>query len=61
MKKTDRLKVEKSLKSGLERKGFCLQIFICHSTLLMVLQCLESPGMFAGVVGCDFRVENSPK
>lgn len=54
METTDRLKVEKSQKSGQDRKwveGVYLQIFICHLTCVAVLQCRETPGMFVVVVG----------
>ena len=37
-----------------------LQIIICYPTCEVELQCLETPGMFVGVVGCDIRAENPP-
>lgn len=61
MQTTDRLKVETSWKSGQEKKGEGLglywQIFICHPTCLVVLQCWETPGMYVGVVGYGIRME----
>lgn len=33
-----------------------LQIFICHPTCVVVLQCWETTGMFLGVMGCSGRV-----